>query len=153
MPRTAPSPSRTVGPGFHHVLVKAVDAEKRTITFDDKAPAELAGKTFNVAEGANLRIDGEPGQLAGLPAGAFVSLGLSVDRQTVRNIDAQGPNLGGCGGSPVKAVDADKGTITFDDKAPAELAGKTFTVAKGAGVSIDGRPGQLADVPVGSYVN
>jgi hypothetical protein len=29
--------------------VKAVDAEKNTITIDDKAPAEIAGKTFAVA--------------------------------------------------------------------------------------------------------
>src|SRR5262249_29104007 len=127
-----------IGPGFHHVPVKAVDAAKNTITVDDKAPAEVAGKTLAVAPDANIEIDGKPGKLAGIPAGTFVNLGLSVDQQTARNLQAEGPNLGGCGGSMVKAVDAANNTITFDDKAIAEVAGKTFPVAKDAWILIDG---------------
>src|SRR5262249_35717935 len=119
-----------IGPGFHHVPVRAVDAAKSTITIDDKAPAEVAGKTFALAPDAHIEIDGEPGQLAGIPAAAFVNLRLSVDLQAARNLQAEGPSLGGCGGSPVSAVDAANNTITFDEKGAAEVAGKTFTVVK-----------------------
>ena len=142
-----------VGPGFHNVPLKAVDADQLTITFDDSAPRELAGKTLAVAKDAHIDVDGKPGRLAAVPAGAFGSLGLSVDRQTIRNLQAEGPTLGGCGGSCVIAVDVANRTITFDDRAPADIAGKTFTVAKDATFAIDGRRADLAGLPPGSYVN
>jgi RNA polymerase sigma factor (sigma-70 family) len=142
-----------VGPGYHHVGVKAVDAANRTITIDDKAPAAIAGKTLAVAPDASIDVDGKPGKLAGIPARAFVNLGLSVDCLTARNVQAEGPNLGGCGGSCVSAVDATGGTVTFDAKGPTDVAGKTFSVLKDAWIQIDARPGKLADVPAGSYLN
>ena len=142
-----------VGPGYHHVGVKAVDADKRTITIDDQAPPAVAGKTLAVAPDASIDIDGKPGKLAAIPAGAFVNLGLSVDTATARTIQAEGPALGGCGGSCVSAVDAANHTITFDDKGATEVAGKSFTVRKDAWIQIDARPGKLADVPAGSYLN
>jgi RNA polymerase sigma factor (sigma-70 family) len=141
------------GPGFHHIPVKAVDVEKSTITFDAMAPAQVAGKTFPVPSDARIMIDDRPGKLADVPAGSFVNLGLSADQQTARLLHAEGPHLGGCGGSPVKAVDAVNNTITFDDKAPADIAGKTFTLAQNAGIQIDFKPGKLTDLPTGSYVN
>ncbi len=142
-----------VGPSFHHVPVSAVDAEKNTITIGEPAPAEVAGKTLAVAPDANVQIDGKPGRLDGIPAGAFVNLGLSVDSQTARVLQAEGPNLGECGGSPVSAVDVMNNTITFDEKATPAVAGKTFTLVKDAWITIDGKPGTLADLPTGSYVN
>jgi hypothetical protein len=142
-----------VGPGFQHVPVKAVDAEKNTITIDEPAPEDVAGTTFAVAPDASITIDGKPGKLAGIPAGSFVNLGLSVDSQTARNLQAEGPNLGECGGSPVSAIDVMNNTITFDEKAAPAVAGKTFTLLKDAWITIDNRQGQLADLPVGSYVN
>jgi len=111
-----------VGPGYHHVPVKTVDFGKNTLTIDDKAPTQVAGKTLLVAANANIEIDGKPGKLANVPPGCFVNLGLTVDGLSVLNLQAEGPNLGDCGGSMVKAVDADQNTITFDDKAPANLA-------------------------------
>jgi uncharacterized protein (TIGR03067 family) len=142
-----------VGPGYHRVGVKAVDAAARTLTIDDKEPAAIAGKTLAVAADANIEIDGKPGALAGIPAGAFVNLGLSVDGQTARNVQAEGPTLGGCGGSECSAVDAANDSITFAAKGPAEVAGKTFRVLKGLWIQIDARPGKLAEVPAGSYLN
>jgi RNA polymerase sigma factor (sigma-70 family) len=134
--------------------VKAVDVESCTITFDDKAPAEVAGKTFTVAKDANILVDGRPGTLSEVPVGSYVNLGLTVDRQLVRQVNVQGPPFpGDCGGSLVKAVDVERGTITFDDKARAEVAGRTFMVANGAPVVIDGKPGKLTDVPAGAYVS
>jgi RNA polymerase sigma factor (sigma-70 family) len=141
------------GPGFHHVPVKAVDAEKGTITFGDQAPAAVAGKTIPLAQNADFRIDGKPAKVAGLPAGAFVNLILTVDQATARRLDAEGPHLGGCGGSMVKAVSAGQNTITFDDKALPEVAGKTFTFAPDVNILIDGKPGKLTELPAGAFVN
>src|SRR5207244_821054 len=88
-----------VGPSFHRVEAKAVDGGNRTITFDDKAPAQIAGKTLPVAMGAGTEIDGKAGPLNAIPAGAWVTLRLSVDGQTIMHVQAEGPTLGGCGGS------------------------------------------------------
>jgi RNA polymerase sigma factor (sigma-70 family) len=142
-----------VGPSLHHVGVKAVDAENRTVTLDESAPREFVGKTLRVAPSANVEIDGKPGKLVAIPAGAFVNLGLTVDAGTALNVQAGGPGLGGCGGSCASAIDAVNDTITFDEKGPPEVAGKMFRVAKDVGVQIDARPGKLAEVPAGSYLN
>jgi RNA polymerase sigma factor (sigma-70 family) len=144
------------GDWWQGVLVKAVDADKNTVTFSesDKQPAEVAGKTLPLAKGATLVIDGQPGQLAGLPPGAWVTLHLSADSRAVASLEASGP---GYQGVLVKAVDAAKGTITFDekqnDRQSAELLGKTFPVAKGAPIVIDGQPGKLTGVPAGALVS
>jgi hypothetical protein len=134
-------------------LVKAVDPARNTITFDEKATASVAGKTFTVARDALVTVDGKPGTLTVVPAGCYVSLTLRVDGQTVGQVRAQGPsNVCDCGGSLVKAVDVERRTITFDDKARAEIAGKTFTLAKNALVHIDGKIGTLEAVAPGCYV-
>jgi hypothetical protein len=140
------------GPGWGGVFVKAIDSEKNTITFDDdKAPAELAGKTLSMATDADIMIDGRPGKLSGLPPGVSVALGLGADQKTVRRLQANGP---GWGDVFVKGIDAKKNTIAFDDdKAPAELAGKTLSVAKDASIQIDGQSGNLAGLPSGASIN
>ena len=53
----------------------------------------------------------------------------------------------------VKAVDIANNSITFADSASADIAGKTFTVARDAWIQIDNKPGKLADLPTGSFVN
>src|SRR5207237_107362 len=97
--------------------------------------------------------DGKTCPLASLPTGVKVNLGLAVDQATACSIGAEGPHLGGCGGSEVKAIDPEKRTLTFADRTMAEVAGKTFTVGKDANITIDGRPGRLAEVPVGAQVS
>jgi RNA polymerase sigma factor (sigma-70 family) len=127
------------------VLVKAVDPGNSTITFAaEGAPAEVAGKTFPVAKDADIRIDNKPGKLAGVPPGASVWLGLSVDQKTIIVIQAEGAQLGNQGGVVVQAVDAEKGTITVDINGEGE---KTFPVAKDADIRIDNKPGKLAALP------
>jgi hypothetical protein len=142
-----------VGPSLHRVEVKAIDVEKRTLTFDDKAPAVVAGKTIAVAPDAGIEIDGKPGQLAAIPAGAFLSVGLSVDAQTALHVQAEGPTLGGCGGSEASVIDAANYTVTFSEKGTPEVAGKTFNVAKDVWLQMDAMPGKLSELPAGSYLN
>jgi hypothetical protein len=122
--------------------VKSVDVEKNSITFE--GPPDVASKTLFLRKDANIMIDGRQGKLTEVPPGAVLDTHLSVDQTTIFAIWAEGAQLPS---ALVKAVDAEKGEITFDDKAPAELAGKTFPVAKDAYVQIDGKPGKLAQVP------
>jgi hypothetical protein len=143
------------GPEFSNLLVKEVDLEKNTITFEDDAPvAEAAGKTFLLAKNARIVIDGKPATLAQLPKSAVVTLKLFVDQKAVRSIEAGGPPVFG---ALVKAVDVEKNTITFDDENQvsrnAGLAGKTLAVAKDASILIDGKPGKLAGISKGANLN
>jgi RNA polymerase sigma factor (sigma-70 family) len=78
-----------VGPWWQSVLVKAVDAGKMILTIDEaQREVELAGKTLSVAKDANIRIDGQPGKLAGLPPGASITLQLCVDQKTAKDVEA-----------------------------------------------------------------
>jgi RNA polymerase sigma factor (sigma-70 family) len=133
-------------------LVKSVDGTQNTITFDEQwGPPELAGKTFPVAKNANIQIDGKEGKLSAVPPRSLVNPTFGVDQKTIRMIQAEGRQFMGV---PVKAVDAVQNTITIDDnRAPTELAGKTFPVVKDAAISIDGKPAKLASVPPGVGVN
>jgi RNA polymerase sigma factor (sigma-70 family) len=144
-----------MGRHFPYVTVKAVDAAKNTITFDeDRAPPEVAGKTFPVAKDASITIDGNPGKLAGVPPGSVVSLYLGVDQKSVCAFHAGGPVFEGQHAVVVKSVDAARNTVTIDeDRAPPEVAGVTFPVAKNPNITVDGRPARLADIPGGAVVN
>ncbi|HEV2946823.1 MAG TPA: RNA polymerase sigma factor, partial [Gemmataceae bacterium] len=137
------------GRAFMGVQVKSADAAKSTVTFDsEKVRPDLAGKTFAVAKEANIQIDGKPGKLESVPPGALINFTLSVDQLTIRTVQAEGR---GFQNIPIKAVDSDKSTITFDDKAPPELAGKTMPVVKNCNIVIEGRAGgKLSGVPVGA---
>jgi RNA polymerase sigma factor (sigma-70 family) len=134
-------------------LVEAVDVRKRTIRFDRKGAPDVAGKTFTIASDAFITINGNrTGTLSDVPAGCYAGLVLRVDGKTVGRVDAQGPsNLCEPGGSAVKAVDVENGTITFDDKARSDVAGRTFTLAKDVNIVIDGKKGTLSALPPGSY--
>ena len=142
-----------VGPSLHRVEVKSVDAERRTLTFDEKAPMPVAAKSVVVAPNANIEIDGKAGKLADIPAGASLNIGLSVDGTTALHVQAEGPTLGGCGGCEISAVDATNFTVTFSDKGLPEVSGKTFRIAKDVWLQMDAQPGRLADLPTGSYLN
>src|SRR5262249_34938687 len=109
------------------------------ITFDDKARAEVAGKTFTLAKDANITIDGKSGTLAALPPGSLVDIRLWVDRQTVGQIHATGPAVPGI--DTVRAVDAAKHTVTVGEN--------TLPVARDANITIDGKGARLGKVPVG----
>src|SRR5262249_9706732 len=122
-----------------------VDTERYTITVELPKDGE---KTFNVAKNASIEVDGKPGKLVAVPKEAFVSLTLSVDQKTARSVQAKGMEAVDV---VVKAVDADKNTVTFADNAlPRSLAGKTLVMAKEAEIVIDGKTGDVAAVPAGA---
>lgn len=76
-----------------------------------------------------------------MPPGSFVNLGLSVDRNTARQLHAQGPRLTGV----VKAVDPGANTVQVGDT--------TYPVARDAILVIDGKVGSLSGLPTGASVN
>src|SRR5204863_154172 len=120
-----------------------------------------------------------PGQLADLAPGAVVSLTLSADQKAVESVLAEGPVVrgrvtavdpkagtltvallaerreAGAEGASVpgllKAVDPEKGTVTVvvrrgRGEEPEE---KTWPLAKGARVVVEGKDGSLADLKAG----
>src|SRR5262249_14653600 len=125
-PKTARS-IEAVGPQLGGV-VTAVDADKRTLTV---TIAQGGGeKAFTLTKNATVLIDGKPGNLAGLPLGAIVTLSWFADGKTARTLEAAGSWWQGI---RVKAIDAAKNTITIDEsQREAELAGKTFPLKKDA---------------------
>jgi hypothetical protein len=104
------------------IAVKAVDVENGTITFDDRANPNVAGRTFTLAKDVNIVIDGKAGKLSAVTPGTLVSIRLWV----------------------VTAVDVARHTITVGDKID--------PVAKDANIQIDGKPAKLAGVPAGMSV-
>jgi RNA polymerase sigma factor (sigma-70 family) len=126
-------------------LVKAVDAQEATLTVSRKEGEII----LRVTRDAKITIDGKPGDLAGVPRGANVTLREFADPRTARNVLAEGRWFWGV----LKAVDVANNTVTFDAKGAADVAGKTFRVLPDASVAIDGQPGKLSDVPPGSFVN
>jgi len=141
---------QAAGRSYFGNLVKAVDIQKNSITIRDREGESI----FDVAANAMIWVDGKAAELAAVPPGAFVNIDLASDQRTARSIGADGPSLGGCGGSEVEAVDIQKRTITFARKSAPDVAGKSFLIAKDALITINGnRAGTLLDVPAGCYVN
>jgi RNA polymerase sigma factor (sigma-70 family) len=134
------------GPQRVGVVVKAVNAGKNTITFaEDRGPEDVAGKTFLVGQGVDIRIEGRPAKLTELPVGANITVVLSADQKSARRIEAEGPQVFGV----VKGVDAAKNSIDVEDRE----GEKTFAVPADTNILIDGKPGKVTEVPVGANVN
>jgi hypothetical protein len=152
---------RAAGPSVSGV-VKAVDAAKGTlsITMSVKKGEPLVDKTFVVAKDAMISLDTgkprnklKPQGLDDVPAGAIVTLQLSLDQRLVVAIHIQGASLDGIS---VKAVDADKNTITVavPVKKGEPLVDMTYTVPEDAVVVVDGKDGErLRAVPIDALVS
>jgi len=154
--------------------LKAADAAKGTLTItlaerpregrvrDAQAPEE---KTFTVAKDAEVAIDDgrggrfsyKEGKLADLADGALVTLRLSIDKQRVQAVLAEGPTHQGT----VKQVDAAKKKLTLvvrpgrGDDAGEELSLQVpddalILVDDGKGRRLSVKPGKLASIPVGA---
>jgi RNA polymerase sigma factor (sigma-70 family) len=126
-----------------HGTVKAVDAAKNTLTLHDKVVEE---KTYSVRSDAGVFLDGkdQARKLSDVPVGAVVDLKLLADQKEVREIRAYGPTVTGSASG-----NAGNDGITLTNKE----GEKTFAVAKGALILIDGqRVGKLTDVIDGTVV-
>jgi hypothetical protein len=141
-------------------LAKAIDGAKNSITVTITTKGEPdVDRTYAVAKAAQVLVDDGKSKdkskpaaeqaIADVPAGAQVTLRLSLDGQSVVGIRAEGSNVHGT----VKAVDAAKNTLTLQDKEVED--GKTYGVLSDAAVFLDdrGERKKLADVPVGSVVD
>jgi hypothetical protein len=139
------------GRGFQNIPIKAVDSDKSTITFDDKAPPELAGKTLPVVKNCNIVIEGRAGgKLSGVPVGAVAwSLNLSVDQSTVTYLLVAGQQIGSPNPFVVLAVDPQKNSITVNIPQEGE---KTFILTRDVNIEIDGRVSKLASIPKDALV-
>lgn len=115
--------------------VRSVDAVQHTITIGIKGEGGQEDKTFAVAKDARITLaDGTKnaeGKLTDLSDGLAVILNLSLDKQTVRAINATGPGQNGT----VKSVDVGSKTITITVKEDGNLVDKTFEVAKAVNLS------------------
>ena len=134
-------------------VLKAVDASQNTIAVTIAVKGEpIAERTFVVAKSTRVAIDDgkprdktkpAPGQsLADLPIGAYVTLRLAPDGQSVVAVCAEGATVHGT----VKAVDAARNTLTLHDKIEGE---KTYRVREDAVVFLDATNDAktLADLP------
>jgi hypothetical protein len=104
-------------------------------------PAE---QTYGLAKDLKVALDGAGGKLSDLAPGATVTLRLSVDQKTVSGIQAEGPSIQGA----LKAFDAAANALTvrITTKGEPEVE-RTYDLAKGTKVVIDGAAGNLSDIP------
>src|SRR5262249_55234363 len=98
---SAPIPANING------IVKSVDAANSALT----VTYGVGESTFHLAADARIEIDGKAGQLSAVPAGANVNISQFVDAATARSVRANGRWYFG---SPVKAVDPERNTITIE---------------------------------------
>jgi RNA polymerase sigma factor (sigma-70 family) len=153
-------------------VLKAVEAEKKTITVTIAGRREGRGREEAVAEeeqtyavSPNAEIGADDGRgrlfsvkevkLSDLATGSIVVLFLSVDRKQAESVLAEGPNFGG----HVKAVDAAKNSLTLvTPSRGGDPEEKTLEVAPNAIIVLDDgkgrrfslKEGKLADVAVGA---
>jgi RNA polymerase sigma factor (sigma-70 family) len=147
------------GPSMSGVL-KAVDAGKNTITLaSHPRGGDAEEKTFEVAKNAVVLLDDgrgrrlsiKEGKLADAPVGCVAQVKLSADQKAVAALRVEGPTASG----RIKSLDAGKGTITLEifiarGENPEE---KTYSIAKDARVTVDGKEVKLADVKVEENMN
>ena len=100
---------------------------------------------IDVAERAEVVIDGQQGNLADVQTGMQVSLQMAQDRPTITRIDAISP-----GKVLVKGIDVDKRTITVS------VGGQEWTASLAADAKVvvaGNQEAQLTDLSVGMLVS
>ncbi len=165
---------RVANPREAHGTIKALDADKGTITVTlIEGRQETVEKTFTLPKNVEVGVNTGGGRRGGafregslndLATGTMVLLQLADDKQTVECILADGPTVHGT----IKGVDAGKNTITVASttrgsgrEAQPETQERTFTIAAGADIAVDDGRGKLfsvketklADLPVGAIVS
>ncbi len=130
--------------------LEAADADKSTVTVSTftRATGVSTDKTLPVAKDATIVQDGKKAKLEELKKGARATLTLSPDQKTVVSISVAGNTTQ----APLKAVDAEKSTVTITAETRQGKVDRTFQVAKDAKVTLDGKQAKLADVKAGTIV-
>jgi hypothetical protein len=138
-------------------IVKGVDASANTLTIrlgrtrgrdaeEETTLAVARHAEILLDDGRGRRLSVKEGKLADIPAGAVISAKFSPDQKLVMNVRAEGPSV------PVliKAVDANKGTVTAALSFGRGEGGeeKTYALAKDARVTIDGSESKVSDIKV-----
>ena len=159
---TADKPDKPAVGSTVAATVKAVDADKRTITAVSGPKGNQEEKTYNLANDAKIwLVDGlvkgeqKEGTLTDVPVGAGVDMQLSVDGKAVVAVEVRGLALHGT----VKSVDLSKNQITVEYKTD-KLNEKTLTLHKDGkihlsdGLSKGDAPGEgkLGDLSEGTPV-
>jgi RNA polymerase sigma factor (sigma-70 family) len=137
--------------------VKELDAAKKTLALVVRPPrGDDPGEVLSLHvpedavvlldDGRGRRLSVKPGKLADVPAGSVATARLTMNRQVVTSLRAEGPTLFGL----LKAVDPAKGTVTvaLPKGRGEEPEEKTLTVAKNARIALDGTPSKLTDLKV-----
>jgi len=137
-------------------IVKAIDAAKNSLTLtvgpargaeagEERLLKLAADAVVLIDDGKGRRLSIKEAKLADVPVGAAVIVKFAVDQSFVMMLRAAGPSLTGM----LKAIDADKGTLTIAiPKGRDDAEEKMLKIAKEASVMIDGEAAKLADLKV-----
>jgi hypothetical protein len=125
----------------------AADQSSVTVTVFSRAEGQ-SDKTFALAKDAKVLRDGKAIKLADLKSGGRVALKLSPDQKSVVEVRA----VGRTSQAPLKAADAEKGTITITLETRQGKQDKTYAVAKDAKLTVDGKAVKLGDLKAGTVL-
>jgi hypothetical protein len=130
--------------------LEAVDADKLIVKIStfSRQNMEITETTYVLAKDAKILQDARDAKLKDLKTGNGATLELSADQRSVVSISVTGPTIQ----APVKAVAADKGTITITQMTRNGNFDKTYQVAKHGKVVVDGKAATLADLKEGTMV-
>jgi hypothetical protein len=127
--------------------VGSVDAAAGTVTIGTKtADKGKTEQTFKLASDAQIRIDGKPGKLADLPAGANIEVLMLEDAKEASVVNAMGPRTGGT------IAKVDGSTITLEPRGEEAKQLTSFVLAVDANIFLEGRKGTAADLKPGMQV-
>ncbi len=133
--------------------IKSVDLKKKALTILVRSPEGEAEQVVSVSNDATILLDDGKGRRLSLKAakledvaeGATVQAKLSMEQHFAMMVRIEGGTVVGI----LKAIDADKGTVTvLTAKSREDREEKTFTLAKDGRVLVDGAESKLADLKI-----
>jgi hypothetical protein len=161
-PKSAGKPDKApLGPTVSGAI-KAVDADRHTLTVGLSEKGEKTEKTFDLAKDVKVLLDdglvkGEEkeGKLEDMTPGQGVAVQLAADGKTAVALHVHGAALNGT----VKATDATTNGVIVTTKEAGGVVEKTLALAKGARIELDdglvkgaAKEGRLADLTEGTPV-
>jgi RNA polymerase sigma factor (sigma-70 family) len=131
--------------------LQGVDADKNRVTISifSRRDAVTTEKSYDVSRDAKILRDGKEAKLAALKKGGRATLTLSADQKIVVGITVTGSTLF----APLKSADAEKNTVTITVETRQGKQDRTYSVAKDARVTVDGKEARLADLKAGTMLS